>query len=839
MRVVKAAAIGPGEAVRVPADGQPRLSRAFDLTVLAMAAVLVLATVEVTGSRLVGLHADALSIDDPTTMDFFLVWIAVPLIALFSRYPVHLDRPGGSIEIGVDSCVLAYLGAVADRPYQAVLLWAVGAVVAQCVDYRRMVARVFNVGVMTASGAAALWLMDLLLVRFDAQDRSLAEFLAVMIGCTAYLAFDFVISEVSVALESGDTTRRQLVESGVLISMVILVAVDSLGYLAAEIQRALPPAVMLLLAVPVLALLVAARSTTRDRERSRRMRVLFDVSRSVQSQTSAEDVLSVLEPGAQDLIRVAQTRIRETPPTRKEVGARVTDGTRDWWLVAPEWSRLRATVSSDAEHLDQLALAGSEALSRLKLTREMTYLARHDTLTQLANRDVFLDRVEHALQLARRRHSRVAVLFCDLDGFKQVNDRFGHGAGDAVLVTVAARIRRCVRASDTVARLGGDEFAILLEDVQDPDDIDRVSSSVLAAVVERAELNGHFVTVSTSIGVATSDGDDTGDTVLRSADMAMYEAKALGKNCVARYQPEFGTARVRKLEMVEAFRAALDAGEISVAYQPVVEVRTGAVVGLEALARWRHGEHDISPAQFVPLAEETGLVVPLGEHVLDIVAHDAAALGGFGPYGSPLELAVNISAQQLRSPAFVDKVRDATESLRDVDLVLEVTERDVVREDSLSLDAMRRLVEAGVRFAVDDFGVGFSSIGYLQNLPVHILKTDKTFAANIDHSARSVELLRSMLLMGQAMGLDVVVEGVERQGQLDRLRDMRYDVYAQGFLIGRPVSLAEAVASIPTAQPAQPLSDPEPVDGWAQLSVPPEQQLPVAAVQGAVTGPHP
>jgi diguanylate cyclase (GGDEF)-like protein len=434
-------------------------------------------------------------------------------------------------------------------------------------------------------------------------------------------------------------------------------------------------------------------------------------------------------------------------------------------------------------------------LSRLKLTREMTYLARHDTLTQLANRNVFLDRVEHALQMARRRRTRVAVLFCDLDGFKQINDRFGHNAGDALLVTIAGRIRSCVRASDTVARLGGDEFAILLEDVLDPYDVDRVTSSVLGAVIEQTEVNGHFVTVSTSVGVATSDGSDTGEGVLRSADIAMYEAKAQGKNCVARYQPELGSARVRKLEMVDALRAAISEGDLSVVYQPVIDVHSGAIVGLEALARWRHLNRDVPPTVFVSLAEETGLVVPLGEHVLNLVARDAQAISEApGLRGGRLDMAVNISAQQLTSPAFVEKVHAVTESLHGLDLVLEVTERDVVREDSLSLEAMNRLVEAGVRFAVDDFGVGFSSIGYLQHLPVQILKTDRTFADSIDSSERSAELLRSMLLMGQALGLDVVVEGVERQEQLDLLRRMRYDVCAQGYLLGRPMTLDRVIA---------------------------------------------
>jgi diguanylate cyclase (GGDEF)-like protein len=586
-------------------------------------------------------------------------------------------------------------------------------------------------------------------------------------------------------------------QSGVLVSMASVVAVDSLGYLAALVTAMVSKYAVALLAVPVLTLLVASKSTARDRERSRRMRVLFDTSRSVQSQTSAEAVLDLLQTGGRELVRVKECRLRETPPQSGEVGARVTDGSRDWWLVTPEWHRLRATVDSDREHLDQLAMTGSEALSRLKLTREMTYLARHDTLTELSNRGVFLDRVEHALEVARRRNSTVAVLFCDLDGFKQINDRFGHGSGDAVLVRVAQRIARCVRTSDTVARLGGDEFAVLLEDIRDPYDVDRVSSLLLMAVTEPIEVSGHRVTVTTSIGTAASDGDETGEGLLRSADIAMYEAKAQGKNCVARYLPEFGAARVRKLEMVEALRSAIEADDLTVVYQPMFSVQTGNVVGLEALARWRHEGTDISPNQFVPLAEETGLVVALGERVLARVAQDAETILALDI--PPIQMAVNISAQQLRSPSFLDRVRRTQSALGNLALVLEVTERDVVREDSLSQEVMARLVTEGVEFAVDDFGVGFSSIGYLQSLPVQVLKTDRTFVADIEHSERSANLLRSMLLMGRALGLDVVVEGVERQSQLDHLRAMRNEVFAQGYHLAPPMPLDDVVALLQRA----------------------------------------
>ncbi len=764
-------------------ESQPLSSRVFDQAVLVVAMLLTLAS----GAVLGGLEG--------WTHETVWLWLCVPVIVGISRYPVTMDRPGGAIEIGFDSCVLALLGTLAPAQ-EGALIWAAGALISQLAGPHRRVARVFNIGVQTTSGIAALWVIDWLEPAPDSIG-SVQQFGAVMAGCTVYLLLDFIISEISVALEGSTPFGTRLGQTDAMLWMIGIVAVDSLGYLAALVLNTAlvlnigSSWVAVLLIVPVATLLIAAKVTARDRERSRRMRLLFDLSLAVQSQTTTEDVLSMLATGARDLVRVQTCGLRDAPPGQGEVGARVTDGSRDWWLVTPEQLRTRASIASDREHLAQLALAGSEALSRLKLTREMVFLARHDTLTELANRGVFLDRVEHAVEVARRRDSPIVVLFCDLDGFKQINDRFGHNAGDAVLVTIAQRIAACVRTSDTVARLGGDEFAILLEDVREPIDVDRVTSLLLEAVVARIEVSGHLVSVTTSIGIATSDGSDSAHTVLRSADIAMYEAKAKGKNCVARYQSEFGAARVRKLEMVEALRTAVDEDDLGLVYQPVFSVRSGAVIGLEALARWQREGLEVPPSQFVLLAEETGLVVGLGERILDRVARDAAQIRGLGL--PPLQIGVNISAQQLRSPAFVERVRAACVALADNELLLEVTERDVVREDSLSQEVMSRLVAEGVRFAVDDFGIGFSSIGYLQSLPVHVLKTDRIFVSEIEHSERSANLLRSMLLMGRALGMDVVVEGVERESQLEHLRAMHNEVFAQGYHLARPMPLAQVL----------------------------------------------
>jgi diguanylate cyclase (GGDEF)-like protein len=430
----------------------------------------------------------------------------------------------------------------------------------------------------------------------------------------------------------------------------------------------------------------------------------------------------------------------------------------------------------------------SDAFARLRLTDDMTHLARHDLLTNLPNRGLLLDRVEHALQMSRRRGSRIALLFIDLDGFKPVNDRFGHAAGDAVLIDVAQRLAACVRQSDTVARLGGDEFAILLEDVR-LEEVDTACERILAALCRGAHVAGHHLALSASIGVALGDNGETSESMLRNADLAMYEAKSRGKNQFVHYERSIGRTRLQRLELVESLRASVAAGDLSLVYQPVVRAATGRITGVEALCRWRSNGVSVPPDVFIRIAEETGLVVALGDVVLDHAARDAALMRE--AVGHDLSMSVNISARQLREPDFVAKVDAINQRLEGMRLILEITERDCVDNDDFTLDAMARVTALGVDFAIDDFGVGFSSIGYLQDMPVSIIKTDASFSEGIDHDERSCALLCSITMMGQALGLDVVIEGIERSSQLDHVRDHVHAQFSQGYLMHRPMPLEE------------------------------------------------
>ncbi|MGZ4505340.1 MAG: putative bifunctional diguanylate cyclase/phosphodiesterase [Nocardioidaceae bacterium] len=712
--------------------------------------------------------------------------LSIPLIVLIARFPLLLDGGGGGLQVGFDSCVLMFLLCASPLPLpQALAAWSLGVLATQLTSGGRPESKRFNIGVGIVGGAGAT--LTLAFVRGNAFGTP-RELLGVALAAVCYFATDYVLSAISVALEERTSLREQLIQASTPIAIMCFVPFDSLGYLAAVVSRHTPWWTWSLLAVPLATLLVATRAVTRGREHARRLSVLFDAAVHMQALTAVEEVVKGLAEWAGRLLRLRQVEVRLSAPSTDEVGAPVRDEDRQLWVVAPSHLRARSTREADQAALDALAAVSSDALARLRLTESMTHLARHDVLTNLPNRALLLDRTEHALQMARLRGTRVALLFCDLDGFKPVNDRFGHAAGDEVLVDVAQRLTASVRRTDTVARLGGDEFAILLEEVHAAE-VDSTCERLLAALGTGAMVAGHHVSLSASIGVALDDTAGSAAELLRNADVAMYQAKARGKNQYLTYHRSLGNTRVRRLELLESLHAAIGEGDFRLVYQPVVEVGTGRISGVEVLARWCSNGEDVSPEVFIRAAEDSGLIVPLGELVLELATRDAAELQEAA--GGSLSLGVNISAQQLRDPGFVDKVKAAMARMPGVELVLEITERCVISDDSVSAEAMARLVAAGATFAIDDFGVGFSSIGYLQHLPVRILKTDASFSAGIDEEERSCRLLHSIAMMGQALGLDVVVEGIERRSQLEHLRDHVGATYAQGFLLHRPMPLAE------------------------------------------------
>jgi diguanylate cyclase (GGDEF)-like protein len=718
-----------------------------------------------------------------------------PVIAVMSRFPLVLNRPTGGIEVGFDSAVLVFLACYED-PASALVIWCFGQTLSQITRTKRPDIRIFNVGLGYLSGFVAVSVM---LSISPLRHPTVKQLLAVGIGCAAYFIVDFLSSAISLAIEDRTPISSELRQGNVLMALGIFVAIDSLGYLAALVVRELPAFASVLLAVPVVTILVATRALTRGTEHRRRLGALFEAARAAQGVQTTEALEEMLRIHGKAAVLNRGVVVGSVPPASKEIGSLVRTGGKPLWLVAPAVRRARASIEADKAALDTLATVAEEAFSRLQMVEVMGRLARHDSLTGLPNRVLFLDRVEQAVARSRRQGTQIAVLFLDLDGFKSINDRFGHAEGDELLKTVAARLVGCMRAVDSVARLGGDEFAVLVEGVEDLLEIELLCRRMLSALRLDTTIAGHGVVVGGSIGVALSVGADDGPGLLRNADMAMYRAKALGKDRFFIYEPSLREANIKRLELIEALRAGV-ASELVVHYQPVVDLERGRLDGYEALVRWDRGGTLVPPDAFISAAEESGLIIELGARVLAQLVEDAPLLAGAA--GRSLNLGCNMSALQLRDPHFAELVSDAVARLAEVDcrLVLEMTESIAVADDYDNAEALRTLKRAGASLAIDDFGVGFSSIGYLQQLPVDIIKIDRSFTNEVDVNERAAALVEAILVMGAALDLHVVAEGIERDSQALRLREMGCKI-GQGYLYGRPVALCDTLRLLPDGVP--------------------------------------
>jgi len=419
--------------------------------------------------------------------------------------------------------------------------------------------------------------------------------------------------------------------------------------------------------------------------------------------------------------------------------------------------------------------------------------AFHDALTSLPNRALFMDRVQHAVARARRSPSHTfAVLMLDLDRFKNVNDSLGHLAGDRLLIRVAERIGGCVRDGDTVARLGGDEFSVLLEDLQSEHEAERVAEQIQRALTAPIPLDGHDLVTSASIGIAIA-RDDAFDSLslLRRADQAMYAAKKQGRGRQVLFEPTAHSNSSLRLTLETSLRAALTAGQLRVYFQPIVNVASGEATGFEALVRWPHPKLGlVSPAELVPVAEESGMIFQLGDFVLDEACRALHRLTAAFRPPAPFRMCVNLSARELARDDLVERVERALarQHVLPEQLVLEVKESALMGDANVGLDAFRTLRARGVRVHMDDFGTGYSSLSYLHKFPLDALKIDASFVGRLHDSVGAEEIVRTVITIARDLHLDVVAEGVENREQLQRLRALGCHE-AQGFLFGAPLPL--------------------------------------------------
>ncbi len=492
------------------------------------------------------------------------------------------------------------------------------------------------------------------------------------------------------------------------------------------------------------------------------------------------------------------------------------------WIVVVRGSPATSGLSADAQSI-LVFLAGAIAsgllfalafvLIRSRLhalglvderTGQLRHQALHDALTGLPNRVLALDRAEQMLARARRRHTPAAALYIDLDGFKHINDTFGHAAGDELLRIVAARLSGIVRESDTAARLGGDEFIVLAEGSTLDAGPELVAERLIEVLRVPYELGGEEarqVSVTASIGIAVG-MRESADELLRDADVALYEAKAAGKNRYTMFESSMQTAAKDRLELEMDLAGALDRSELMLLYQPTFDLQTEEMVGVEALLRWRHPSRGIiSPAEFVPIAEESGLIVPIGRWALDVACRQAAV---WQRHGRKLGMSVNVSARQLDSDALIDEVQEALREsgLDPKMLTLEVTETTLMRDTEQTTKRLASLKGLGVRIDVDDFGTCYSSLAYMRQFPVDSLKIDQSFVGGVASSRESAALLHTLVQLGKTLNLETLAEGIEERSQLKALQREQCD-YGQGFLFARPLQATEVEQLLDSAEPGR------------------------------------
>jgi diguanylate cyclase (GGDEF)-like protein/PAS domain S-box-containing protein len=415
------------------------------------------------------------------------------------------------------------------------------------------------------------------------------------------------------------------------------------------------------------------------------------------------------------------------------------------------------------------------------------YLATHDEMTGLPNRAMFAELLERAVGSAKRHARRFAVLFIDLDRFKVINDSLGHEAGDVLLKTMALRFKECVRASDVVARLGGDEFVVLADEVEDPEQAAVVARHIISAALKPVSIEGQECRVTASVGIAVypEDADDA-QSLMKNADMAMYLAKAEGKNNHQFYSKEIRAMSVERVALETNLQKALERGEFRVQYQAKVSIGTGEINGVEALLRWWNPELGaVTPAQFIPLAEETGLIVPIGKWVLQTACEQNVAWQNEGL--APVCMAVNISPRQFRDPGLLDDIAEVLETTgADPGLLeLEITESMVMHNVGQAVEKLNAIKAMGVRLAIDDFGTGYSSLAQLKKFPIDTLKVDRSFIRDIPSNAEDRAITEAIISMGRTLGVTVVAEGVETADQQAFLSSRSCDEM-QGFFFSKP-----------------------------------------------------
>ena len=719
-------------------------------------------------------------------------------LSLTWTFPLFVLRREETIAFQLDEAFLVAM-ALLLPPLGIVLAFGVAALVVQIARRRPLPRVMFNTGTMLMASA-----LSLAVIRLTGGEGSVApgDLASVVLGAAVFFAVNSALVAVPVAIIESRPFWRAWGD-GLGFWCLLWAACVAVGLLAGVAGSAYSWA-LLLAVLPVGVLQVVLSGSLRARSDRERLDGLLRTALQAHASMEPTDVEEAITGSARELLRCRGARIVEAPPDDGELGSRLP-GRRypERWLVVSERRGLDAAFGAqDGKLLDAIVAVGSSALENASLVDQIKHQVFHDALTGLPNQLLFEERTGLALAQRRQSGDKLAVLFIDLDRFKRVNDSLGHPTGNELLRQVAVRLSSAVRTDDTVARMGGDEFTLLLTTVRATSEAVLVAEKILRRFGQPFVLDGQEVYVTPSIGIAVAPEDGARpSTLLKNADTAMYRAKERGRNCYEVYSTEMNEAAHRRLALEGDLHNALDVGQLRVVYQPQVDLTTGNIVGVEALARWPHPVLGmIGPDVFIPMAEETGLIVALDDWVLRTACAQGRVWNEAGL--PPLRIAVNLSGRAFQRTRVVERVAETLDrtGLAAGQLELEVTESMAIDQVSDTRPIFRDLETLGVKLAIDDFGTGYSALSRLQGFPFHTLKIDRSFVSGIETPVDEAPIVAAMIAMAHALKLDVIAEGVETSTQRTFLDRHGCDM-AQGYLFSRPVD-ADAVEALVQRTPA-------------------------------------
>jgi diguanylate cyclase (GGDEF)-like protein len=719
------------------------------------------------------------------------------LLALSWAFPVLVLRTEETEAFQLDEAFFVAMALL--LPPAGTIIGFAGAIALGNVVRRRPVVRAaFNTGQTVTAAGLGLAAMYLIApsVGTPLTPRILA---AVLVGAAAFVVANSAFVSVIISLNEEKPATRVFLE-GLDLRVLVWAGGTALGLLAA-LGAASNPWALLLGAVPMAALNLILREHGIARRQTQRAQGLVTVANRVHAAVAVGDVEEAVLATTKDLLHCRQARIGSDLPRAGEIGAWIPDAEETRWLVAGDPLGFERLGTPERKVLEVIAGITAEAMRSARLLEEIRHRAIHDPLTDLPNKLLFMDRLQHALASAGRLERRLAVMFLDVDQFKVINDSLGHDAGDEVLLGVAARLKAALRQGDTAARLGGDEFAVLCENLDSVDDGTLIAERVRAAASGFSLADGVELAVTASVGVVVVEpGSETSaEALLQAADTAMYRAKERGRDRVEIFDDGLRNRAFARLGIETTLRRAIDDGRLRVFYQPIVDMGSGRVAEAEALLRVETPSGGfLSPADFIEVAEQSGLIVTIGARVLEEACRQVVAWHERFGDQAPRRVAVNFSARQLNRVPLRETVQTAlaVTGCRADMLALEITETALMEAGQQVRDELDELRQMGLVVGLDDFGTGYSSLSYLKRFPVDFLKIDRCFVAGLGRDQEDDAIVDAMISLGRSLGLSTVAEGVETVEQMKRLHALGCK-RMQGFLFSpaRPVGEWDALIS--------------------------------------------